>query len=131
LPVTCLAPFVLCLWAAAQYSLDWFSLDGGGGTSTGGVYSVSGTIGQPEAGTMSGGNFTLTGGFWDSPVPFEPPVVIHIRMNAEGTITVDWNHGGTLQTAPTLLGTWQDVRGVTSPYTFIGTAQILFLRVRF
>jgi hypothetical protein len=52
-------------------------------------------------------------------------------MNAEGTITVDWNHGGTLQTAPTLLGTWQDVRGVTSPYTFIGTAQILFLRVRF
>src|SRR5690606_5636596 len=35
-----------------------------GGTSTGGVYSVSGTIGQPDAGTMSGGNFTLNGGFW-------------------------------------------------------------------
>jgi len=46
------------------YSLEWFSLDGGGGTSTGGVYSVSGTIGQPDAGVMRGGPFTLVGGFW-------------------------------------------------------------------
>jgi hypothetical protein len=29
--------------------LDWFTIDGGGGTSTGGVYAVSGTIGQPDA----------------------------------------------------------------------------------
>jgi hypothetical protein len=33
------------------------------GTSTGRVYSVSGTIGQPDAGKMSGGNYTLDGGF--------------------------------------------------------------------
>lgn len=33
--------------------------------STGGVYSVSGTIGQPDAGgPMTGGNYSLTGGFW-------------------------------------------------------------------
>jgi hypothetical protein len=49
---------------AQSYSIDWFTIDGGGGTSTGGVYSVSGTIGQADAGTMSGGNFTLDGGFW-------------------------------------------------------------------
>ena len=49
---------------AQTYSIHWFTIDGGGGTSTGGVYSVSGTIGQPDAGTMSGGNFTLDGGFW-------------------------------------------------------------------
>ena len=30
------------------YTLDWFTLDGGGGTSTGGVYSVRVTIGQPQ-----------------------------------------------------------------------------------
>ncbi len=49
----------------AQYSIDWLTIDGGsGGTSTGGVFSVSGTIGQPDAGTMSGGNFTIDGGFW-------------------------------------------------------------------
>jgi hypothetical protein len=40
----------LSLWSASSasaqsYSIDWFTIDGGGGTSTGGVYSVSGTIG--------------------------------------------------------------------------------------
>ena len=49
---------------AQSYSIDWFTIDGGGGTSTGGVYSVSGTIGQPDAGTMSGGNSSIDGGFW-------------------------------------------------------------------
>ena len=39
------------LSASAQpYTIDWWTIDGGGGTSTGGVYSVSGTIGQPDAG---------------------------------------------------------------------------------
>ena len=56
-----LAPLLLI---AADYSIDWFTIDGGGGTSTGGVYSVSGTIGQPDAGQMSAGPFTLQGGFW-------------------------------------------------------------------
>jgi hypothetical protein len=49
---------------AQSYSIDWFTIDGGGGTSTGGVYSVISTIGQPDAGKMSGGNFTIDGGFW-------------------------------------------------------------------
>src|ERR1039457_4663640 len=48
-----------------SYSIDWFKVSGGGGTSTNGQYSVSGTIGQPDAsGAMSGGNYSLTGGFW-------------------------------------------------------------------
>ena len=51
--------------AQAQYSLDWSTIDGGGGTSTGGVYSVSGTLGQPDAGgPMTGGQYSVTGGFW-------------------------------------------------------------------
>ena len=49
---------------AQQFAIDWFTVDGGGGTSTGGVFSVSGTIGQPDAGKMSGGNFSVDGGFW-------------------------------------------------------------------
>src|SRR5437870_7346500 len=49
---------------AQNYSMDWFTIDGGGGTSTGGVYSVSGTIGQPDAGTLNGGSYELVGGFW-------------------------------------------------------------------
>jgi|GEM_PF-3057558 len=35
--------------ALAQYAVDWHAVDGGG-TSTSGAYSVSGTIGQPDAG---------------------------------------------------------------------------------
>src|SRR5450631_2736931 len=50
---------------AQSYSIDWYKIAGGGGTSTGATYQVSGTIGQPDAsGAMSGGNFSVTGGFW-------------------------------------------------------------------
>jgi len=61
------ALLVLASTASAQtYSIDWFTIDSGGGTSTGGVYSVSGTIGQPDASqqAMTGGNHSLVGGFW-------------------------------------------------------------------
>ena len=38
---------------------------GGGGQSVGGGYALNGTLGQTEAGpTMSGGDYTLSGGFW-------------------------------------------------------------------
>src|ERR1017187_11038004 len=50
---------------AQSYTVDWFKVSGGGGASTGGVYSWSGTIGQPDAsGAMSGGGYSVTGGFW-------------------------------------------------------------------
>ena len=48
----------------AEYSLPWWTSDSGGGTSTGGNYSLSGTIGQPDAASLSGGNYRLEGGFW-------------------------------------------------------------------
>jgi hypothetical protein len=53
--------------AFGQYDLSWNTVDGGGGTSTGGAYTVSGTIGQTDAGVMAGGGpggFELSGGFW-------------------------------------------------------------------
>jgi hypothetical protein len=50
---------------AQQYSVDWYKISGGGGTSSNGNYSVTGTIGQPDAsGVMTGGNYSVTGGFW-------------------------------------------------------------------
>ena len=50
---------------AQSYTIDWYKFAGGGGTSTGGTYQVSGTIGQPDAsGAMTGGGYSLTGGFW-------------------------------------------------------------------
>ena len=49
---------------AQPFVIDWFTIDGGGGTSRGGNYTLSGTIGQPDAGALSGGGYTLEGGFW-------------------------------------------------------------------
>jgi hypothetical protein len=48
-----------------SYDHNWWTVDGGGGTSQGGDYVLSGTVGQPEGDhLMSGGNFNLVGGFW-------------------------------------------------------------------
>ena len=56
----------LTVATAQNYSIDWFTIDGGVGTSVGGPYSLTGTIGQPDANQqpMTGGNFSLRGGFW-------------------------------------------------------------------
>ncbi len=48
-----------------SYDLSWNTVDGGGYTfSTGSGYSLGGTIGQPDAGALTGGRYTLGGGFW-------------------------------------------------------------------
>jgi hypothetical protein len=73
------------------YSIDWFTIDGGGGTSTGSVYSVSGTIGQPDAGVMSGGNYTLQGGFWGVAVAVQTegaPLLTITRSG--GSVIISW-----------------------------------------
>ena len=47
------------------YEITRSTIDGGGTMrSTGGDFELSGTIGQPDAGVMEGGGFTLSGGFW-------------------------------------------------------------------
>jgi hypothetical protein len=48
-----------------DHDLTWSTVDGGGATfSTGSGYSLGGTTGQPDAGAMTGGVYTLAGGFW-------------------------------------------------------------------
>jgi hypothetical protein len=78
---------------AQSYSIDWFTVDGGGGTSTGGVYSVSGTIGQPDGSvqTMAGGNYSLIGGFW-SVIGLATPGApnLTIALTTTNTVVVSW-----------------------------------------
>jgi hypothetical protein len=77
---------------AQTYSIDWYKIAGGGGTSTGSVYAVSGTIGQHDAGgPMTGGNYSLTGGFWAliSVVQTAGAPTLFIRY-AGNTVTVYW-----------------------------------------
>ena len=64
-PAAVLAMTLLCSGAVrAQFSIDWYTIDGGGGTSSGGGFSLTATIGQPDAGDCAGGAFALGGGFW-------------------------------------------------------------------
>ena len=90
--LTGLSTLPFCRCANAQsYTIDWSTIDGGGGTSTGGVYEVSGTIGQPDADTMSGGNYTLQGGFWGMmavQTPAGPP--LSVRCTTTNTVLVFW-----------------------------------------
>ena len=50
--------------SSGQYELSWHTIDGGGGRSSGGPYTLTGTIGQPDAAYSSGGGYELLGGFW-------------------------------------------------------------------
>ena len=117
---------------AQSYSIDWFTIDGGGGTSTGGVYSVSGTLGQPDAGgPMTGGTFSLTGGFWSllSVVQTPGAPLLAISLTATNTALVSWpspSTSFTLQQNTNGIGTinWSNV--VTSP-TDNGTIKFIIV----
>jgi hypothetical protein len=70
IPVSLLIVLLLTTFAARAngpgYTLDWWTVDGGGAMSLagGGGYSLDGTIGQPDAQVWGDGNYILTGGFW-------------------------------------------------------------------
>jgi len=52
--------------SAQDYSVHWHAIASGGGSSSGGQFQISGTIGQPEVTptTLAGGPYTVQGGFW-------------------------------------------------------------------
>lgn len=67
----------------AEYDIRWHTIDGGGGTSSGGAYTLTGTIGQHDAAYSEGEGYELLGGFW----PGEPSCFIdfeHFVRFAEG-----------------------------------------------
>jgi hypothetical protein len=103
--------------AAQQFSINWFTIDGGGGTSTGGTFSVSGTVGQPDAGRASGGNFAVEGGFW-SVVQTPGAPTLHITNGPSGVV-VYWERPATgfvLEHTPTLTGSPLPWAPVLLPY---------------
>jgi hypothetical protein len=76
--------------SAQSYTIDWYKIAGGGGASTAGVYSVTGTIGQPDAGSMTGGQFSLEGGFWGVTAIQTPGAPFLSVTNSSGTSVVFW-----------------------------------------
>jgi hypothetical protein len=105
-----------------SYTINWYKIAGGGGMSTGSVYSVNGTIGQHDAGgLMTGGSYSLTGGFWSSisvvQTPGAPSLVIALNPQLSA-VTISWlssSDSFTLQTNSDLAtSNWVDFGGQVS-----------------
>lgn len=93
---------------AQPFEIPFYTIAGGGGTSTAGSFELSGTIGQHDAGpTMSGGGFSLTGGFWA------------VVSGNEGILLGDVNQDGVVN----LLDVAPFVNAITTG-TFIAEADI-------
>jgi len=84
--------FVPALCWAQTYSINWYKVAGGGGTSSGGTYQLSGTIGQQDAGgPMTGGGYSLTGGFWSLIAALQTPGAPELTITHSGnSVIVSW-----------------------------------------
>ncbi|MDE3066312.1 MAG: hypothetical protein KGJ60_02045 [Verrucomicrobiota bacterium] len=93
-----LLTFAFILRSSGQtYSIDWYKISGGGGTSTNGQYSLSGTIGQHDAGgPMTGGNYSLIGGFWS--------LISVVQTPGAPTLTVAPSGNGVIVSWPLMAG---------------------------
>lgn len=122
---------------AQSYTIDWYTVDGGGGTSTGGVYSVSGTIGQPDAGgPMTNGQYSVAGGFWALPtaVQVTNAPTLTIVPATPGNVTISWTPntpGFVLQETWSLSpANWTNSpSGATNPITVPATLPTKFYRL--
>jgi len=110
--------FALSLQVRAQYQITSSTIGGGGGASTGGVYTVTGTLGQPDTGVLSGGPYTLAAGFWSSAVvvPVEGSPLLRVEQN-NPQIILAWPNPSTgfqLQSSPGLsVPIWSDLNAPT------------------
>ena len=127
--------WLLCIWSvrpvsAQRFSIDWFKVAAGGGTSSNAQFSLSGTIGQHESGeALSGGNFALTGGFWSLIAAIQTPgaPVLGITVAGPNAVLVSWpapSTGFVLQETTALnTAAWVDVTNAVT--TTAGANQIL------
>jgi hypothetical protein len=129
--------------AFAQFSIDWFKIAGGGGTSSGGNYALSGTIGQADAGgPLTGGAYALTGGYWSAVTVVQDPKTpkLTIVTNPNGSMTLRWPAplaGYVLQQSTELTpASWTDSLypasddGTFLSVTFVPTPGRCFFRLR-
>ncbi len=121
---------------AQSYSVDWYKISGGGGTSTGGVYSVSGTIGQHDASSaISGGKYSVTGGFWALIQVVQTPGAPLLTITYSGNqAIVSWSPlatGWTLQTNNNLTtGSWGNYLGQVANNSATNSAPTGNLNIR-
>ena len=89
--------FYVCLICGIQfcgaqnYSINWHKI-AGGGAGAGGNFTLSGTIGQHDASApMSGGNYSLAGGFWVVTQVVQTPGAPTLYISAgPNTVRIFW-----------------------------------------
>ena len=130
--------WLLCAWAetplrAQGFSIDWYKITAGGGTSTNGQYNLTGAIGQHDAGqTLSGGNFALTGGFWSFITAVQTPGAPTLTVTVSGpkTVIISWpapSTGFVLQQNSTLgTTTWVDVTSEVTTIAGVNQVEVPF-----
>lgn len=109
-------------------------------------YFIQGTMHEGSGGDNHSATFVLLGseplagaatafvsgvlGHYEAPVA-EPLEFTSVKANADGTLTVTWIGGGTLQYTTSLTApvTWVDATGATSPFTFTPPGNTLFGRL--
>ena len=141
LAVACLA--IAASVQAQSYSIDWYKITGGGGTTAGGQYSLTGAIGQPDAGSaMSGGGYSLTGGFWSLVSVVQTAGAPTLAVSHSGnSVLVSWpspSQGFVLQQNATLApGSWTPASaftvsddGTTKSITITAPTGNLFFRLK-
>ena len=115
-------PFIILLLTGAlschaQYNINWSKIAGGGATtpSTGGVYTVRGTLGQPDvSGAMTNGAYAVTGGFWPGVNLLQTPgaPLLAAEPLGGGNVRVFWPlpaTGFVLDQSLTVTGSWSQV----------------------
>lgn len=134
-PLVALLIFAADRSQAQGYGINWFTIDGGGSASAGGTFSLSGTIGQPDAGTLSGGSYSLAGGFWGiTALPSAGAPRLFIQYSG-GLATISWTPAAAsyvLQVNDTLNpASWTNApSGIANPVNVPTTGAARFFRLK-
>ena len=117
-------PFCL---SAQTYKIDWYTIDG--------VYTLSGTIGQPDAGNLAGGSYTLAGGFWGGAFAVQQvgsPTLFVNRVGLDVQLTWDPGAAGFVleQSLSLSPASWSAVAGGANGVVLPATGSTKFYRLR-
>jgi len=115
--------------AADSLSIDWYTVDGGGGSTSAGEFTISGTVGQPDAGMLMAYccRLSLFGGYWSQFIDVNQPdgPRLCIRHTSTNTFLLSWPAyyaDYLLQKRPAAVPGWNDI--VAFPVVVEGENQV-------
>ena len=122
---------------AQTYAITWSKIASGAGTCTNGSYSLSGTIGQLDAGgPLTNSHYSVAGGFWVPPIAVQVTGAprLTIVSSSPGQATVAWSPntpGFVLQESLSLSpANWiNSPSGATNPVILPATLPAKFYRL--